>query len=121
MGMRSERNTWLSCCACSTQHDRTVCVYVMPQTWIEEGEELGKEASSTHVGLNVTEIESKQDRGEVGKEARSVHVGLLIKAQLKACGRRSNKTKKKFTGDKICQVSLFIPPLDILKNFFTEL
>ena len=48
---------------------------VTPQTWIEEGEELGKEV---HVSLNVTEIESKQDRGEPRKEASSAHVGLNV-------------------------------------------
>ena len=49
---------------------------VTPQAWIAEREELGKEASSSRVGLNVTEIESEQDRGELRKETSSARVGL---------------------------------------------
>ena len=49
---------------------------VTPQTWIEEGEKLGKEASSVHVSLNMTE--SEQDRGELGKEVSSMHVSLNV-------------------------------------------
>ena len=48
------------------------------QTWIEEREELRKEVSSAHVGLNMTEIKSERDRGEPGKEASSTHVGLNV-------------------------------------------
>ena len=66
-------------------------VDIMPleqQTWIKEGEELGKEVNSVHVAiLNVTETEKivvgtwsqrigKVIEHELEKEANSVHIGL---------------------------------------------
>ena len=38
------------------------------QAWIEEGEELGKEVNSVHVGLNVTE--SKQDGEDSSRDLK---------------------------------------------------
>ena len=42
---------------------------ITPQTWIEEEEELGKEVSSVHVGLNMTE-QARQRRQWQGPGAR---------------------------------------------------
>ena len=61
---------------------------VTPQAWIAEREELGKEASSARVGLNVTEIESEQDRGELGKETSNAR--RLERDR----GQRASKTQK---------------------------
>ena len=44
---------------------------VTPQTWIEEGEELGKEMSRVHVGLNVTE--SEEGREDSGRDLVPEH------------------------------------------------
>ena len=80
-GHARRKNTWFTGCACSLRMINISYNKMLrhKHSWTisqAEREELGKQASSARVGLNVAGIESEQDRGELGKEASSARVGL---------------------------------------------